>query len=164
MAKYIWNDHVLTVDFETEGLSHIVVDVDKLPEAVQTAGRDFGVQVGLRNSTAGKMQDEPAEAHKLMTAKLKLYSAGTWVAEGEAKAKIVLSDGEKDAIIGDVIIKAKQAKGDKRTPVEILEAFTALPPEQKSAAIASLRKLIDKRFAAALRDRKSAAKADPGNW
>lgn len=164
MADYSWNGHVLTVDFETEGLSHITVDVETLSDSIKTAARDFGVQVALRNATAGKMQDEPALAHKLMTAKLALFVAGTWAEEREGKAKVVLSAEEKAVIIGDVLVKAKQAKGDKRTPAEILAAFGALPAEQQSAAIASLQKLIDKRFNAALRDKKSAAKVDPGNW
>lgn len=163
MATYVWKGNVLTIDFEDKAFEPVVVDVSELSSDVQDAALRFGVQVALRNSTAGKM-DDLTEGYKALKAKLAVFTAGVWTEAKEAKAAAALTDEEKAVIVADVIVKAKQAKGDKRTPTEIMQAFGGLPEEQRKAAVASLQKLIDKRFKAALRDRKAAAKADAGSW
>jgi len=165
MAKYQWKQgtNVLAIDFEDSNYPVVEVDLADLHETVQDAAMRFGLKTALRNATAGKM-DDLAEAYKALCAKAAVFKSGVWAEEREGAEKPSLSDEDKARIIASMIVKAKQARGDKRTADQIMTAFAALDEVAQKAAIASMQKAIDKRFKAELRDRKAAKKLDAGNW
>lgn len=163
MATYTWKDAVLTVDFETEGFAPLTFDLGAAPDTLKNGAAMFGVSTIVRNSTAGKMDDIPA-AYALAKAKIAVLASGVIVAKGEAKAKLELTDAEKSEVIAQVIVEAKQAKGDKRERGEIVTAFKALPEAKQGEVLASLAKLIDKGYKAKLKQKKDAAKSDAGTW
>lgn len=156
MSDYIVAGSVITIDLE-DGQDKIIVDVNSFKPEVQDAGKMFGFKTVLRNTTAGKM-DEPPKARAAMLARIKLFQDGMWESEATARAAVELSDEERGKVIGDVIVLAKKAKGDARSPGDILRAFNALPEEQRSAAVASLQKMIDKKLKDALRQKRTMAK------
>lgn len=156
MAKYETSGKVLSIDLE-DGKDKIVVDVASLAQAVQDAALMFGVRTVLRNTTAGKM-DEPEKARTAMLARVALFTSGKWESETTSAAAVELSDEERSKIVGDVIVLAKKAKGDTRSPGDILRAFNGLPEAQRGAAVASLQKMIDKKLKDALRQKRTMAK------
>ena len=157
MAKYVWTNAVLTIDFEQEGLDKFEVDSSKLSQEVRESAMKFGLQTALRNATAGKM-DDPAEGHKCLKAKLAVFESGVWEKAGESKAKVELTDAEKSAAITEVVIAARRAKGDTRTDVEIVTAFKALDDTRAAGVLAALAKPIEKKMKQMLADRKKLGK------
>lgn len=154
--KYEWNGNVLTIDNEQgEKLS---LDLDQLSDAVKDGAMKLGLRTALRNSTAGKMDDE-AEGWKALKAKAAVFSSGVWEKAGEAKAKVELTEAEQLAVVSEILIQARRAQGDKRTDQEILEAFNGLEEARQAEILTALKKAIDKRMAAKLREKKGLAKA-----
>lgn len=162
MAKYQWNDAgsklTITLDDAEGAQPDVVMDMDSLSESVVQAAARFGMQTALRNSTAGKM-DDLADARKALIAKATVFNAGVWAETKEQKAKAELTEAEQADVIADVIVQAKQAKGDKRAKAEILAAFGALDAAKQKAAIESVQKLIDKALKTKLKQKREAAKA-----
>lgn len=149
--KYEWNGNVLTIDNEQgEKLS---LDLDQLSDAVKDGAMKLGLRTALRNSTAGKMDDE-AEGWKALKAKAAVFTSGVWEKAGEAKAKVELTEAEQLQVLSEVLILARRSQGDKRTDAEILEAFNALDQERQGKILAALKKAIDKRMAQRLREKK----------
>lgn len=159
MAKYEWQGSVLTVDFEVEGLETVRVDLDQLSSEVRLAAAKFGLQHALRNSTAGKM-DDPAEGYKAMRAKLAVFNSGVWEKQGESRAKVELTEQEKEATVQEVIIAARRAKGDQRTGEQIITAFEGLDEDRQKAALAALKPAIDKKMKQRLQEKKKLGKVD----
>lgn len=159
MAKYQWQGNVLSIDFEVEGLKKFEVDTALLSDAVQQAAMKFGLQTALRNATAGKM-DDPAEGHKALAAKLAVFDSGVWEKAGESKAKIELSAEEKAAVVEEVVIAARRAKGDTRTSAEIIAAFKSLSEDRAKGVLDALAKPIEKKLKARLADRKKLGKVE----
>lgn len=154
--KYEWNGNVLTVDNEQgEKLS---LDLDQLSDAVKHGAMKLGLRTALRNSTAGKMDDE-AEAWKALKAKAAVFTSGVWEKAGETKAKVELTEAEQLAAVSEILIQARRTQGDTRTAEEILEAFNGLEEPRQAEILAALKKAIDKRMAAKLREKKGFAKA-----
>lgn len=148
---------VITMNFETEGVADIVVDVNELPDAVKAQALMFGFQTALRNATAGKL-DELEKAIASVKGRIETWKGGSWQTVAEAKAAIELTDDEKKQIIGATVVMARRAQGDTRTDEEILTAFNGLPDERRGAVLTALQKPIDKRIRDALRQKKALAK------
>lgn len=158
MASYIWKDGLLSVTLsDAEGAERdLEFDPMQSPQEVRDAAMRFGFATALRNSTAGKMDDLEV-ARKLLLAKAATFSK-VWAEAKDGKAKVELTADEIAGIVGDVIVRAKQAKGDKRAAADILAAFNARTEDERKATIASLKSLIDKAMKQRLKDKKAAAK------
>lgn len=137
----------------------LVGDLSTLKPEVVTQIAMFGLRTLMRNATAGKIEDlTDGKARQAVEQRLATFASGKFVAEGDAKAKLELTDAEKSEVIRNVIVMAKKAKGDVRAEADIIIAFNGLSPEQKQAIVASLQKVIDKQIKQKLREKKSVAK------
>lgn len=159
--KITINGTNISMNFETEGVSNIDLDVATLPEAVKHQAMIFGFQHAMRNATAGKLE-EVQKAVDAVTARVGNWKSGSWMTQAEAKAAITLSDEERSQVVARVIVMARKAKGDTRSDSEILTAFNALDEARKAAVVASLQKPIDKQIKNALREKKLLSKSGSG--
>jgi hypothetical protein len=155
--KITQNGSIINMNFETEGVADISVDVNSLPDAVKISALMFGFQTALRNSTAGKL-DELEKAVASVQGRIKTWTDGSWLSQAESKAAVEITDDEKKSLIAATLVMARRAQGDTRTDEEILTAFNGLPAERQTAVLAALAKPIDKRIREALRQKKAMAK------
>lgn len=159
MAKYQWQGNVLSIDFEMSDLDPVEINADAFSEEVKNAAMKFGLQTALRNATAGKM-DDPKAGYAALVTKLKIFHSGVWEKAGESKAKIELSAEEKAAVVEEVVIAARRAKGDTRTNAEIIAAFKSLSEDRAKGVLEALAKPIEKKLKARLADRKKLGKVE----
>lgn len=152
---------LIAMNFETEGIANVEIDVATLPDAVKHQAMVFGFQTALRNATAGKLE-EINKAVESVNGRINTWKTGAWQTQAEAKAAITLSDDERSQVVARVIVMARKAKGDTRSDSEILTAFNALDEARKAAVVASLQKPIDKQIKNALREKKLLSKSGGG--
>lgn len=155
--KITTSGSVISMDFEAEGVAPVSLDVNTLSDDVKVAGLMFGFQTAMRNATAGKLE-EISKAVESVNGRIKTWQSGAWLAQGESRAAIELSDDEKKATIAQVLVMARRAQGDTRTDEEILAAFNGLNADRQGEILSALKKPIDKRLKDALRQKKALAK------